>query len=325
MHDTNTRKQRDNGESRLTGEQADRFQRRSLCALIILVGAMVSVACGGDAGTPSPALTPTAIPTVAPTDTPALTPIEEPARRRDTKEGSLRVFRSRSAVAPARLELFGFHNASPLSIARQSGGVSGLTVSVNGSVTVEADEAYVVVVPERSFGPGGPQGLSSKDRTEVIENLTAIGISEGDIEFESNPRFGPFGVNVSVEVRVEDLPGIGDRILDAVEEVLRRSQASGVRFSLSEEHCTQALALARRQAIPDAQDSAADLAEALGVRRGGVIGAVEFSRAGAAPFGPSLDRCVSQSAGPYALSLQPFDASREVEVSVGVQVTYAME
>ena len=294
--------------------------------IILLVGAILSAACSGDVGTPSPALTPIATDNLVPTELPppTATPNEERPQSRDTRDGSLRVLRSRSAVAPARLELVGFDRARPLSIARQSGGAGGLTVSVNGSVTVEADEAYVVVVPEPSFGPGGPQSLSSKDRTEVIENLTAIGISEGDIAFESNPRFGPFGVNISVEVPVDDLPGIGDRILDAVEDVLRRSQASGVLFRLSEEDCAHALALARRQAIPHAQASADDLAEALGLRRGSVIGAVEFPPAGVGPISPSFDRCVSQS-NPYSLSLEPFDASREVEVSVGVQVTYAIE
>ena len=90
--------------------------------------------------------------------------------------------------------------------------------------------------------------MTGEDRAEVIATLTKIGIAEDDIEFPSNFRFGPGSVSVSVEVAVKDLPEIGDLVLDAVEEVLGRSEASGVRFSL--EDCDGALALARREAIP---------------------------------------------------------------------------
>ena len=61
----------------------------------------------------------------------------------------------------------------------------GLTVVAGGSMTVAADEAYVVVIPERFYGRGGPEPLSTQDRDDVIQSLTAIGIGEDDIEFES--------------------------------------------------------------------------------------------------------------------------------------------
>ena len=54
-----------------------------------------------------------------------------------------------------------------------------------------------------------------------------IGISEDDIEFESGQLYD--SETISVEVQVEDLPEIGDLILQAVEDVLRRPGHSGVR------------------------------------------------------------------------------------------------
>ncbi len=85
------------------------------------------------------------------------------------------------------------------------------------------------------------------------------------------------------------------------------------------------LALARREAIPQAEKTADDLAEALGVVRGSVISALEFPltdfRFG--PPGLGIKTCGSQFRDPFAL--QPFDSESEIEVSVGLQVTYALE
>ena len=88
-----------------------------------------------------------------------------------------------------------------------------------------------------------------EDRADVMDKLAAIGIASDDIEIVSGRRpYEP--VQISVEVAVSDLPEIGERILDSVEEVLRRSASSGVRFGLSEESCNASLALARRGSRP---------------------------------------------------------------------------
>ena len=59
--------------------------------------------------------------------------------------------------------------------------------------------------------------------------------------------------------------------------------------------------------------------------QGHVIGAVEFASSSQfGPFGPSLDGCGGQ-ADPYSSPLAPFDAPAEMEVSVSVQVSYAIE
>ena len=107
-----------------------------------------------------------------------------------------------------------------------------------------------------------------EDRADVIDKLTEIGIASDDIEIVSGRQpYEP--VQISVEVAVADLPEIGERILDSVEEVLRRSENSGVRFGLSEESCNAGLALARRDAASQADKDADGLAEAIGVVRSG--------------------------------------------------------
>ncbi len=303
-----------------------RFRWTSLLVLMLLVGAIISVGCGGDQATPSPAVTATStIPAPTQTTAPiaAPRPTAAPIRSPAVSDGSLRVLSSRAALVPPQFDPVrvgsGFLSpATPLRV----GGEGGLTISVNGSVTVEADEAYIVVIPSPNFGLRGiPQGIAGKDRTEVIAKLAEIGITEDDIEFPLNVRFGPGSVSISVEVEVKDLPEIGDLVLDAVEDALGRSEASGVRFSVAD--CDGALALARREAILLAEAGTDDLAQALEVNRGSVIAALEFPLNN---FGPSellLDRCSSQL-DPY--SLLPFDtAEPEIQVSVGLQITYAIE
>ena len=314
----------------------ERFRWTRLLVIVVLVGAIISVACEGAQETSSPAVTATAaIPSpsqtakptaVSPTvvvPTTAPRPTAEPTQSPTVSDGSLRVLGSRAALVPTQLDPVRLGNVL-LSPATQVGvgGEGGLTISVNGSVTVEADEAYIVVIPPPNFGLRGiPQGMTGEDRTEVIATLTKIGIAEDDIEFPSNFRFGPGSVSVSVEVAVKDLPEIGDLVLDAVEDVLGRSEASGVRFSL--EDCDGALALARREAIPLAEAGADDLAQALRVNRGRVIAALEFPLNNFGPPELLLDRCSSQL-DPY--SLLPFDtAEPEIQVSVGLQITYAIE
>ena len=196
----------------------------------------------------------------------------------------------------------------------------GLTATASGSVTATADEAYLVVIPQQLFGRSGPEPLSGKDRADVIEAIIQVGIAADDIEIVSGrEQYEP--VQISVEVEAQDLPEIDDVILDAVEDVLRRTKRSGVRFSLSEENCGGALALARRDAISQIDKNAGDLAGAFGVVRGGVVGVVEYPL-GSFSYGlPGSDRCGGQFQDPYAL--MPFDAEPSIDVAVQLQITFA--
>ena len=216
----------------------------------------------------------------------------------------------RPAIAPSSV-VFGRGSASPSIPALTEAG--GLTVTASGSVKVAADEAYVVVVPEPFHGPGGPERLSTEDRADLVQSLMVIGIEENDIEFESGQRFEP--EIISVEVAAQDLPAIGDLILDAVEDVVRRSQLSGVRFSVSEESCDQAVALARQEAIIQAERDSSDLAAALDVVRGEIIGVLEYPLTDFGNEFPSSEsRCGNGEFHPYEIPLMPFDAEPEIAI-----------
>ena len=316
--------------------------------LMLAVGAL-ALACGQEPAEPAPIATPgsaappatvvavpstaTPVPTTAPTKSAAV-PAETPTSTASAPTqptasdrrpsggggGSLVLLRSSSMAVPMGSGSHGGgFNLSPGPQTFAAEG--GLTVSAIGSVTVAADEAYVVVVPEMDYGPSGPEQLSEKDRDEIIANLESIGLSEEAVEFEHLGRYEP--TSISVEVGIDDFAAKGDPIVEAIEEVVRRSETFGLRFSLSEANCEQAVSLARREAVPAAENAADDLADALGVERGAVNGALEY------PLqwdsyrlpGSGLDPCGGDTSGFFSILL-PFDSEPEVEVSVGLQVSY---
>ena len=265
--------------------------RLILAVLVAMMAAGLSVACGQDMPTPQPTFSPTAIPSpeattaiaasivspVPPTGQPASTigatvpaprattagtpPAVAPARW-DSEGTSLRLISSRSATAPSSV-LMGLSGGSHGSIVPQTvPNEGGLTVSAIGSVTIAADEAYVVVFPEQRFSSSGLEQMSDEDRQQIRENLAQIGVPEEAVEFENLARYGPS--SISVEVKLDELVEKRERILDAVEQVIRRYESHGIIYSLSEENCEGALSLARREAIPRAERAADDLAQAWG-------------------------------------------------------------
>ena len=227
------------------------------------------------------------------------------------------------ALGPAAFLYSGVDGFGALPIAQRVSEAGGLTITANGSVTVSADEAYVIVIPDRFYGPGGPERLSHEDRDDVLQNLVDLGIDGDDIDFESGQEYEP--EVISVEVQIADLPEIGDLILDAVEDVVRRSERSGVRFGVSRQNCDQALAAARQEAITQAEGDSLDLAKALGLIRGGIIAALESPANSFGPGLPSLDKCGGGQFHPYQTPLIPFDADPEVEVSLRMRITYGPE
>jgi hypothetical protein len=277
-----------------------------LFTLILLVGVIVAVVAAMEQKNPDLALT-----------TPGA--IEPVALYAETAPGENAGTESMSSG----MDLSGFGNDSPSFNPQIADIKAGLTVAVNSSIIVEADEAYVVITPTTIYGSSGsPQPISSENRAAVIAKLGEIGIDKEDIEFKSQPYSASI---VSVPVQISDLPQVGRSILGAVEAVLGRSESHGVHFSLSQEKCDQALALARREAVPQADKTAADLAEALSIKRGSIVGAVESPFTNVV-YGPiNLDVCGLQFQDPYVVEVEPFDAEPKVEVAVGLQVSYAIE
>ena len=255
------------------------------------------------------------------TEPPAPTAAPGAGSRTGGASGGLMVLGSHSAAAPSGPGSGSIGGLSLSPLPQTMAAEGSLTVSAVGTVTVAPDEAYVVVIPERDYGPSGPEQLSQEDRQDILANLAAIGFNEEAVEFEHLGRYEPS--SVSVEVEVDDFAGTGDAIVDAIEKIVRRSESFGVRFGLSEENCDQALSLARREAVPGAGETAGDLADALDLELGEVIGALEYPLQNV-PFvypGADLNPCTGRTPSRYA-ALLPFDSEPEVEVSVGLQVSY---
>ena len=320
-----------------------------LVGLSLILVAAVSVACRSEPAAPLPvettaasvsATAPVASTTAATAATASMTAATAPATMAQAtaaqtteaaetpqSEGGsepLGVISSRSVTTPATMALVGSSSGFNLSQAFQGTPSEGaLTVSAIGSVTVAADEAYVVIAPEQYYGPSGPAPMSAEDRNEIIAKLAEIGVPEEAIEIEDLFRYG--GSSISVEVELDELEVKSQAILDAVESVLRRAESHGLRFGLLPENCDRALSLARREAVPGTEIAADDLALALGVERGVVVSAVELP--GAYPnFGFGLpgagdEGCRGQASDPYS-GFDSFDSEPEVEISVNLQVAY---
>jgi uncharacterized protein YggE len=190
-----------------------------------------------------------------------------------------------------------------------------------------ADGAYVIVIPELYYGSSGPEPFSSEDKKDVLENLAHLGIDESAVEFAPNRRHG--SNTILVEVELEELSMQAMHVVEAVEEVVRQIETYGVRYVLSEEHCLQALALARRQAIPSAQQAADDLADAFGAVLGSVTSVLEYPVSNALSLvRTNANGCSHQSPDLYSYGTEDMvslDSAPEITVSVGLQVTYSMQ
>ena len=214
----------------------------------------------------------------------------------------------------------GVHRGVPSAREQARAPSEGLTVAATGKVTFPADEAYVVVIPAQYFGPVGPSQITERDRDRIREGVVALGLTEDSVTFDQTARYSP--TSVLVRVPLEELSALEEPVLDAIEEVVREQEGKGVLYKLSDENCAAALSGARREAIPAAESSAEDLANALGVTIGGITAALEYPVALGYGFEGSDDHLCGVGTN-YPL-LKASGSPAEVEVLVGVQVTYSL-
>lgn len=202
-----------------------------------------------------------------------------------------------------------------------SGPKSELGATGRGTSTSAPDEAYVVVV----FAPEDDteKPLSQKDRDELEQAITGLGVAKKDVDIVTGSAFGPVTI-LQVEVKAGDVEKRGDQIQRAAEKVLGRSDAAGVRFGLST--CPQALAKARKSAVADARSRAAALAEAVGVRIGDVQTVSELESSGGAD--PCADDAASllrfSDYADYGELVKPFDSKPEFRVQSTVRLGFAV-
>ncbi len=184
-----------------------------------------------------------------------------------------------------------------------------------GSATVKAkaDEAYVMLLfeSEDEEPTGGP---SAEERTRVLDALGGMKIDRKDVEITTRSDYGVTTI-VQVETRTAGLATTGKDIVRAVEEVLGRSDTSGVRFWSSA--CADLLAKGRKEAVADARQRAGALAEAAGVK----LGAMQWLAEGGTGCDDSIDAALSIDDF-VASPLQPLDAEPEFTLVTTAQVGF---
>ena len=242
------------------------------------------------------------------------------------------------------------------------GVAAGLTVQGFGRATTPADSARVQFVvtqgydyyPEPRLVPEGevpgeiapdsapvtPPRVIEEDLGKLVEAIKAQGVSEDDIEVTVIPGEGyyePFSLvataRVTVTLRdVDKVRPVVEAGTTAVELLMLTSSRypSGTLFlqnvgvSYRVDDCDALLDEARRAAIEDARDNGEGLADALGVSRGALLAAWEYSYD---PTGYSACSEDSYSYGLYEYEGPPYNpaAPAEVQIVSNVTLTYAIQ
>lgn len=200
----------------------------------------------------------------------------------------------------------------------------GLIVSAVGSVTYPADEAYLIVIPDYFYGSPETEQFTAHDRQALITAVQDQGLSEEDVSFISRGRYEPVVIRVVIGVNrtAEHRQALADSIQD---NLRRRFEVMGMTYALTPDNCREAAAAARRQAVPIVQQAASDLAAAFGVQLGPVVGVREYPIA-SSTHRTKPDICAVQDGSHYLhSSLVDLAAASEVEVAIGLQVTYQLQ
>lgn len=187
-------------------------------------------------------------------------------------------------------------------------------VSASGSGTApgKADEAYVLVLYESS--DQGQPAPSGADQRRVVDALAKLKVDRKDVVVTSTSDYRAV---VRVATKADGLATNGKNILRAVEDVLGRSDESGARFSSST--CPALLTKARKEAVADARQRAAGLADAAGIKLGDVQAVSEVDPAGVDPCDDSIDALLALDSYD-STPLQSFDAPANVNVRTTVEL-----
>jgi uncharacterized protein YggE len=183
----------------------------------------------------------------------------------------------------------------------------------------KADQAYVVVIfgSQDADPTGGP---SAADRAKVFDALAKLKIDRKDVQVVTSSDYGVTTV-VQVATKAAGLDTAGKDIVRAVEDVLGRSDSNGARFASST--CEALLATARKNAVADGRQRAANLATAAGVKVADLQSLSDVSPTGVNPCDDSVQALASF--GDYSsVSLQPFDADPEFSLTAVTELGFAM-
>lgn len=208
-------------------------------------------------------------------------------------------------------------------------GAPGLAADGAASIATPADGATVVVLPGDPYAGTEPSSVDPSDRQRLVDELVGQGIDATSIRIEDvSTVYGiPGLIRVEVDVEADQLPDIGDVIVDAVEDVTGSAGEAGVHFTSS--RCAELVTEAQRNAITDADARLEALAESSGTTPGEIV-TLALPNALAPFFAPTPDPCgpdfaqdpFDPSAGP---DLKPFDAAAEADIEARVVVARTVQ
>jgi uncharacterized protein YggE len=206
----------------------------------------------------------------------------------------------------------------------------GITATGRGHAAIPADRATVVIA--QSLNIGGSSQVTDPLAVDVLrERLVRDGIPARDVKIDGGGFVS--GTIVQVRVDVDAVAKTGDRIVDAVEEVLGSVSDSGVVFSTSD--CTKLVDLAEKAAAEDAEARIEGIADGAGVDVGAVVSAAELGPFDAAtaslvvddnfnsyigtPLADTFASCGATSL--LTINPKPFDSDPVTELDATIVVT----
>lgn len=229
-------------------------------------------------------------------------------------------------------------NVGPASALQQ--GTPGITVTGYGVATIEADSAflelyfggYYVEVPadDRDAVPGSGgvsyrsvSAISEADLQPVIDALIEAGVAREDIELLGGTYYDPYSSSATLRVTVRDLDRIGDLVDAAADGAgeLQEIYLQGTYVSYTVEDCGALAQAALDEAVADARERGAALAQSLGVTLGEVNAAADYgwSPFGGTPCGVDYAVPVPMGGVAYAESQAP-----QVDFYATISVTFAI-
>ena len=211
-----------------------------------------------------------------------------------------------------------------------NGGLQGISVSGQGSVTAKPDTALLSLgVSVFADTARGARSEAADAMTTLLDSLKRNGIDEKDIkttQFSLNPEYDysrsgsprliGYRVTNAVSVKVRDLNRAAEVIDEAVDAVGDPIQISGISFTVDDPK--PLLSQARAQAMADAKAKAEELAKLAEVTQGKPIAISETSSGGTPPVFYAARALEATGA---ATPIEP----GQLEITVSVQVTYAIQ
>jgi uncharacterized protein YggE len=175
------------------------------------------------------------------------------------------------------------------------------------------------------FTPGPVEPITEADLQPVINALVAAGVARGDIEFTGQTYYDQYNASATLTATVKNIDNLQsalDAAQTAASGIQNTSMSTSVSYTLGD--CSAIEKAALDAAVTDAGERGQQLADALHVSKGKVIGASDFS------WSPSGSQC-SSSGMPYPIY---FDKARDasgaavgsnsVQVVAQISVTYEL-